>query len=98
MATHSPLSSPPIAKRPKLDDEAPAELSPARPPLNGTPTRNGAVGGSPATKASAPIETKDEDSDSDDEDELPLPVKEEEDVARRDMYLDTVSMPCWNLV
>jgi len=91
MATHSPPSSPPVAKRPKLDAEAPAELSPARPGAASTANANANVNGTQnGTPVAAKVPANDEESDSEDE-ELPQPVKEEEDVARRDMYLDTVS-------
>lgn len=78
----SPPISPPAAKRPKLDAELPAALSSPSGPSSSRV--NGHLNG--AESQEPPIE-----DESEDEEEQPEPVKEEEDVARRDMYLDTVS-------
>ncbi|TXT10954.1 hypothetical protein VHUM_01705 [Vanrija humicola] len=78
----SPPTSPPAAKRPKLDADPPAELqsSPAKPPSNHL---NGA-------SSSAPKISPADDSD-DEEEEQPEVIDVELEAARRDMYLDTVS-------
>lgn len=86
-ATSPPVLSPPAAKRIKLDSEAVSLSSPRKsqqdpselPPATSAPE---ILPGS----TSAP----DVDEVSSDEEE-PEAVKEEEDLTRRDMYLDTVS-------
>lgn len=82
--------SPPAAKRPKLDAEAPATLSsPAREPATAT-----TFASAPPTGNGATNETRnginDEDESSDEEEEV---QPEKEDLSHRDMYLDTVSLP-----
>ncbi|WWD16587.1 hypothetical protein CI109_101015 [Kwoniella shandongensis] len=96
----SPPTSPPAAKRLKLDaatDSASTPLSPST-----TPHKvNGHTNGSqppppPATSAPAPpppVASSSKAALSDDEDDEPeeAKVEEEEDLSHRDMYLDTIS-------
>ncbi|KAL7419713.1 Ubiquitin carboxyl-terminal hydrolase 10 [Cryptotrichosporon argae] len=79
----SPPASPPAAKRAKIGpaDEAPAESSRTNGQLNGT-------AGQADVKPAHPLGADNGDVD-DEEEEYVKP--EEEDVGRRDMYLDTVS-------
>ena len=74
----SPPTSPP-AKRARLDpDDVPPSSS------TSSPRPYGRLNGSQGAKMQPPV-------DSDDEEEQP--VAPEEDLSRRDMYLDTVSGP-----
>ncbi|CAK9787134.1 cysteine proteinase [Cutaneotrichosporon oleaginosum] len=73
--------SPPAAKRPKLDAEAPATLS--------SPARDApSFASAPLTGNGAQKVNGDADDSSDEEEEL---QPEKEDLSHRDMYLDTVS-------
>ncbi|ODN97429.1 U4/U6.U5 tri-snRNP-associated protein 2 [Cryptococcus wingfieldii CBS 7118] len=78
----SPKSSPPAAKRIKLDAAAAAEPSTAE--SNGAP----AVTSAPEFTSAPPPPAEEESSDEEEEQE---DAKEEEDLSRTDMYLDTIS-------
>ncbi|GFZ42687.1 Probable inactive ubiquitin-specific-processing protease 10 [Saitozyma sp. JCM 24511] len=106
----SPPTSPPVAKRPKLDSEASTSvpnnivpLSPSASPhrtnghsngsaihsANVVPSATSAPSLPPATAAAPTTHTP---ADSDDEEPEPVTrLAEEEDLSRRDMYLDTVA-------
>ncbi|WVQ78724.1 hypothetical protein IAT38_000811 [Cryptococcus sp. DSM 104549] len=91
----SPPSSPPAAKRIKLDREEVASPAATSPKANGL--SNGASAPPPVTSAhtlpTEPAPAKEiAGAESSDEEEEPQEVaKEEEDLGRRDMYLDTIS-------
>lgn len=116
LSGQSPPSSPPLAKRARLDpDESFATFPPTSsstsqiPSVNGNGHANGRPSSSsastsaappqpPATSAPAIPELNHEPApdyqSSDDEEDVELEaarVKEEEDITRKDMYLDTVS-------
>lgn len=76
--------SPPAAKRPKLDTDAPASLS--------SPSREApSFASAPHAGNGAQKENGDGGAESSDEEEELQPEKE--DLSHRDMYLDTVSDP-----
>jgi U4/U6.U5 tri-snRNP-associated protein 2 len=99
----SPPNTPPVSKRARLDpDEAFTTLPPSSSTpghsshANGNGNSNGTVTLDPPPPASsappAPSELRSAiDPDSEDEPDEPTYVKDEEDLSRRDMYLDTVS-------
>jgi U4/U6.U5 tri-snRNP-associated protein 2 len=98
MAAVSEPTSPPAAKRARLDPDTQfSTLPPSSPQSNGA---NGTTSSTPhapvATSTpvipdtTAPKKEKNEDYESDDEDVPEQPVAEDEDLTRRDMYLDTV--------
>lgn len=104
----SPPTSPPLAKRARLDPDEAFSALPPSPSISSSPnkaTSNGHThglnnGDAPpiATSAPAPANLQksaiDAAGSDDEEGEEPVPVTsvaEEEDLARRDMYLDTVS-------
>ena len=101
----SPPTSPPAAKRARLDPDETFSTLPPSSPTTSTPAKlksNGyttnTVPSDPpplATSAPLPEELKKSAIDQDvSDDEEPVPVTkmaEEEDLSRKDMYLDTVS-------
>ncbi|WVF66992.1 hypothetical protein IAT40_001735 [Kwoniella sp. CBS 6097] len=98
----SPPTSPPAAKRLKLESESSSLPTSSPVKLNGHTPSNSTSSGAPPTVSSAPTLSTDnvasssarkaESDDDDEEDKEPEEVKAEEDVVgHRDMYLDTVS-------
>jgi U4/U6.U5 tri-snRNP-associated protein 2 len=101
----SPPTSPPAAKRARLDpDESFSTLPPTPSASTSTPSKtNGHAqvnGDLPPVATSAPVpaelnKSAIDTSDDEDEEDEPVPVQklaEDEDLSRRDMYLDTVSL------
>lgn len=108
MAAVSEPTSPPAAKRARIDPDTQFSTLPPSPITNGAGNgANGATSSTPhaPTASSAPElpvgdvkKEKNEDYESEDEDVPEQPVAEEEDLTRRDMYLDTVChclSPAW---
>lgn len=103
MAAVSEPASPPAAKRARIDPDTQfSTLPPTSPKTNGAAEANGSTSSTPhqpvassapgVPDADASKREKNEDYESEDEDVPEQPVAEDEDLARGDMYLDTVCL------